>query len=208
MAGWATPGGGGRVTGGVAHLPPSGLSLTLLFEVYDLNYDQVAKFIYEDNIIAWVQGKYEIGPRALGNRSLLASPFQEEMQARLNQIKKREGYRPIAPICLEEDVSENFDWSDPSPYMLYFQKLKTDQLKAVTHVDNTARVQTVNSSQNPQLHELLIAFKGLSGFGVMCNTSSNFLGTGFINEMSDLVYYVQQQKLDGFVVNNKFYVAR
>jgi hydroxymethyl cephem carbamoyltransferase len=179
-----------------------------MFEVYDLNYDQVAKFIYEDNIIAWVQGKYEIGPRALGNRSLLASPFQEEMQARLNQIKKREGYRPIAPICLEEDVSENFDWSDPSPYMLYFQKLKTDQLKAVTHVDNTARVQTVNSSQNPQLHELLIAFKGLSGFGVMCNTSLNFLGTGFINEMSDLVYYVQQQKLDGFVVNNKFYVAR
>jgi hydroxymethyl cephem carbamoyltransferase len=92
--------------------------------------------------------------------------------------------------------------------MLYFQKLKTDQLKAVTHVDNTARVQTVNSSQNPHLHELLIAFKGLSGFGVMCNTSLNFLGTGFINEMSDLVYYVQQQKLDGFVVNNKFYVAR
>ncbi|WP_424100579.1 carbamoyltransferase C-terminal domain-containing protein [Moorena producens] len=179
-----------------------------MFEIYDLNYDQVAKFIYEDNVIAWVQGKYEIGPRALGNRSLLASPLKGEMRDRLNQIKKREGYRPIAPVCLEEDVSEHFNWSAPSPYMLYFQKLRTDQLKAVTHVDNTARVQTVNSSQNPRLHELLTTFKRLSGFGVMCNTSLNFLGTGFINEMSDLVYYVQQQGLDGFVVNNKFYIAR
>ncbi|MDF5736630.1 MULTISPECIES: carbamoyltransferase C-terminal domain-containing protein [unclassified Nostoc] len=178
------------------------------FEIYDLNYHQVADFIKSDRVIAWIQGKYEIGPRALGNRSLLAAPFNEQMRDRLNQIKQRESYRPIAPVCLEEDVSKYFDWSDPSPYMLYFQKLKTGKLKAITHVDNTARVQTVNSSQNEKLHKLLMEFKVLTGFGVLCNTSLNFPGAGFINEMSDLIRYCQLRGIDGFVVNDKFYLPK
>lgn len=178
------------------------------FEVYELNYQQVADFIKNNHVIAWVQGKYEIGPRALGNRSLLAAPFSDQMRDRLNQIKKREFYRPIAPVCLEEDVSKYFEWSNPSPYMLYFQKLKTEQLRAITHVDNTARVQTINSKQNEKLYQLLIEFKALTGFGVLCNTSLNFPGTGFINEMSDLIYYCQQREIDGFVVNNRFYLSK
>ncbi len=178
------------------------------FTVYDLNYEQVADFLNQNHVIAWVQGRYEIGPRALGNRSLLAAPFNEKIRDRLNQIKQREDYRPVAPVCLEEDVSEHFEWSGPSPYMLFFQKLKTDQLKAVTHVDNTARVQTISAHQNPELHQLLTEFKRLSGFGVLCNTSLNFSGTGFINQMSDLVSYVQERALDGFVVNDKFYLPK
>jgi len=178
------------------------------FEVFDLNYQQVANFIESNHVIAWVQGKYEIGPRALGNRSLLAAPFNDQMRDRLNQIKQRESYRPIAPICLELDVSKHFEWSGSSPYMLYFQKLKTDKLKAITHVDNTARVQTVNYKQNEKLYKLLMEFKTLTGFGVLCNTSLNFPGTGFINEMSDLIYYCQQRDIDGFVVNDKFYLPK
>lgn len=178
------------------------------FDIYDLDYKQVAEFIKNDHVIAWVQGKYEIGPRSLGNRSLLAPAFEEKIRDRLNKIKQRESYRPIAPVCLEEDVSKYFEWKSSSPYMLYFQKLKTDKLKAITHVDNTARVQTVNILQNEQLYNLLFQFKLITGFSVLCNTSLNFSGTGFINEMSDLIQYCHQQNIDGFVVNNKFYLPR
>lgn len=178
------------------------------FEISPLDYQQVATFLLKQRVIAWVQGKCEIGPRALGNRSILAAPFEKQMNSRLNQIKQREEYRPIAPVCLEEDVSQHFEWTGPSPYMLYFQKLKTDRLPAVTHVDNTARLQTVNATQNGELYALLTAFKKLTGFGVLCNTSLNFKGRGFINSMSDLIEYCKDQSLDGFVVQDKFYVPR
>ena len=178
------------------------------FEICELEYPQIAEFIANNNVIAWVQGRYEIGPRALGNRSLLAAPFESRMRDRLNHIKQRENYRPIAPVCLEEYVSEYFEWEDTSPYMLYFQKLKTNKLAAITHCDNTARVQTVNCQQNQKLYKLLEAFKALTGFGVLCNTSLNFPGQGFINKISDLVCYVKQRRLDGFVVKDKFYLPK
>jgi predicted NodU family carbamoyl transferase len=178
------------------------------FNIYDLDYAQVAEFIKDNHVIAWVQGKYEIGPRALGNRSLLAPPFEEKMRDRLNNIKQRESYRPIAPVCLEEDVSIYFEWDGASPYMLYFQRLKTDRLKAITHIDNTARVQTVNLRQNEQLYKLLVQFKSITGFSVLCNTSLNFSGTGFINQMNDLIKYCKLRELDGFVVNDKFYLPK
>lgn len=178
------------------------------FEIFPLDYDQVAAFLLEQKVIAWVQGRYEMGPRALGNRSILAAPFEERMHDRLNQIKQRETYRPIAPICIEEDVFQYFEWTGPSPYMLYFQKVRTDKLPAVTHVDGTARLQTVNGTQNSELYKLLTAFKKLTGFGVLCNTSLNFKGRGFINSMSDLIEYCKDQSLDGFVVRDKFFVLR
>ena len=170
---------------------------------YELDYDKLARFIYSGKIIAWVQGRCEIGPRALCNRSLLASPFSIEIRDRLNVIKDRESYRPIAPVCLEEDVSRYFDWFGPSPHMLYFQKVKDCKLKGITHVDNTARVQTVNVSQNKHMYKLLNTFKTVTGFGVLCNTSLNFPGSGFINSMSDLIYFVNSRGIDGFVCNNK-----
>ncbi|CAI3119715.1 Decarbamoylnovobiocin carbamoyltransferase [Acinetobacter oleivorans] len=175
-------------------------------KVYPLDLQKVAEFIAEDKIIAWTQGRCEIGPRALGNRSLLAAPFKEETRDRLNLIKKREGFRPIAPICLEEDVGVHFEWEGESPYMLYFQYVKNHKLKAITHIDGTARVQTVNEKQNKTMHLLLMRFKELTGAGVLCNTSLNFNGTGFINRTSDLYSYAKLVGLDGFVYNNKFCV--
>ncbi|SCZ60995.1 hydroxymethyl cephem carbamoyltransferase [Epibacterium ulvae] len=175
------------------------------YDAFDLDYAQVSDFLKNQNVIAWVQGKYEIGPRALGNRSLIAAPFTKEMHARLNKIKNREGFRPIAPICLETDMDAYFENHGPSPYMLHFQKVKTDALKTITHVDGSARAQTVSDATNPEMTKLLMQFKSDTGYGVLCNTSLNFNGTGFINRMSDLVKYATNAGLDGFVVEDKFY---
>jgi hydroxymethyl cephem carbamoyltransferase len=170
-----------------------------------LSLDAVCEDLESDHIIAWVQGRYEIGPRALGNRSLLAAPFRDETRERLNGIKQREEFRPIAPICLQEEFATHFECSlSSSPYMLYFQNVKSGNLRAITHVDGSARVQTVSSGQNARMHALLSAFKRRTGVGVLCNTSLNFSGAGFINRMSDLVAYCRERGLDGFVVGDRY----
>ncbi len=178
------------------------------FDQHEFSFDQVASLLEQGKVLGWVEGKYEIGPRALCHRSLLAAPFKAEMTERLNKIKKRENFRPIAPVCLEEEVSEHFDWRGPSPFMLFFQKVKSPRLQAVTHINGTARVQTVNEKTNPRMTELLRAFKKKTGFGVLCNTSLNFPGMGFINRISDLVRYAQISGLDGFVVEDRLYLKR
>lgn len=177
-------------------------------EVHPLDYGQVASALLGDKVIGWVQGNCEIGPRALGNRSIIAAPFSKATHERLNRIKNREGFRPVAPVCLEEDVGVHFDLARPSPYMLFFQKVLDGRLKAVTHVDGTARAQTVSREQNPRLFHLLTAFKAKSEVGVLCNTSLNFSGTGFINRASDLLTYAQEMGLDGFVINDAFYLLK
>jgi hydroxymethyl cephem carbamoyltransferase len=103
-----------------------------------------------------------------------------------------------------------FLWHFPSPhaYMLFFHKVKTEALEAVTHVDGSTRTQTVNEQQNPPLYRLLRAFKELTGYGVMCNTSLNFNGRGFINRTSDLKEFCKIHKLDGFVIEESFYIKR
>ncbi len=178
------------------------------FETYELDYEHVAHLLNRGAVIAWVQGQYEIGPRALGRRSLLAPPFAKETADRLNQIKQRESYRPVAPVCLEEEVSKWFEWQGASPYMLHFQMVKSPQLQAVTHDDGSARVQTVNAEQNRPLYDLLRAFAKLTGAGVLCNTSLNYPGRGFINRMSDLVKFAIERDLDAMVVDDRFYVRR
>lgn len=178
------------------------------FEALPRDDGDIAARLAEGAVFAWVQGRYEIGPRALGNRSLIAAPFTSEMHARLNAIKKREGFRPIAPILIEEELDRLFEHHGPSPHMLYFQRVKSDRLKAVTHVDGSARAQTVTLEQNPQIHALLSAFREKTGFGVLCNTSLNFSGKGFINRMSDLARYARDTGLDGFVVGDTFYRRR
>lgn len=177
-------------------------------DVHPLDLPAVARFLAEGNVVAWTQGRCEIGPRALGNRSILASPFSATMHARLNAIKGREGFRPIAPVCLEEDVSRHFDWRGPSPHMLYFQKVIDPRLAAVTHVDGTARAQTVNEQENPALYALLLAFREATGAGVLCNTSLNFKGAGFINRTSDLYQYCKATGIEGFVYGDRFCVLR
>jgi hydroxymethyl cephem carbamoyltransferase len=171
-----------------------------------LDLEEVCAHLRNGAVIAWVQGRYEMGPRALGNRSLLAAPFEAGMCDKLNQIKQREEFRPIAPICLREDFHSHFDsTAEESPHMLYFQKVKSKALGAITHVDGSARAQTVTAQQNPRMHALLQTFKNLTGYGVLCNTSLNFKGAGFINRMSDLVEYSRERGLDGFVVGERFF---
>ena len=126
------------------------------------------------------------------------------MRARLNRIKQREDFRPIAPICLEEDVEKHFDWSGPSPYMLYFQPVRDLGLEAVSHVDTTARVQTVRADQNAAMHALLTRFRARTGTGVLCNTSLNYPGSGFINRTSDLYHYCRTYGVDAFVYEGRF----
>jgi predicted NodU family carbamoyl transferase len=162
--------------------------------------------LHRDWILAWVHGRYEMGPRALCHRSLIAAPFKSKVRDRLNDIKKREYFRPVAPVCREEEVSEHFDWEGESPYMLYFQRVRTPELRAVTHADRSARTQTIRAAQDPETYALLCELKKKSGFGVACNTSLNFLGKGFINRSTDLANYAASQRLDGVIVDDKMFI--
>lgn len=178
------------------------------YELYETNYEIIADMLANDLILGWACGKYEIGPRALGNRSILAAPFKESTRVRLNEIKQREQFRPIAPVCLEEDAAKWFGCDKASPFMLYTHRARTKALAAVTHVNGTARIQTVSSESNRNLHELLVAFKERTGYGVLCNTSLNFNGKGFINNIDDLSAYAVQHQLDGFVVEDRTYILK
>ncbi|MVA59577.1 carbamoyltransferase C-terminal domain-containing protein [Agrobacterium vitis] len=177
------------------------------FKYYPLNFEDVAACLEQGMIFGWAKGRTEIGPRALGNRSILAAPFSSDTTLRLNAIKGREGYRPIAPMCLEEDAASLFGCKRSSPHMLYFQMVKDTGLKAITHIDGSARVQTVNKAQNEPIYNLLSAFKRKTGYGVLCNTSLNFNGRGFINRTSDLAEYAKSRNLDGFIAGDNFYLA-
>ena len=170
-----------------------------------LEAGQVAEALAAGRVFAWVQGRWEIGPRALGNRSLLAEPFSASTRERLNEIKQREDYRPIAPVCRVEDLAQAFDVDFEDPYMLYFRRVTDRRLGAVTHVDGSARCQTVHRSDNERLHELLSEVAARSGIGVLCNTSLNFKGYGFINRMSDLAKYCEDHGVDDMVVGDRWF---
>lgn len=136
-----------------------------------------AKDISEGKIIGWFQGKTEFGPRALGNRSIIADPRRHDMREILNErIKLRETFRPFAPSILEESVSEYFDTDKPSPYMLVNANVKPDKkdlLPAVVHIDGTSRIQTVSKESNPRYWNLINEFKNITGVPVILNTSFN-----------------------------------
>ena len=178
------------------------------YDIRDVSYQQVAEMLSNGLILGWVSGRYEIGPRALGNRSILAAPFDASTRVRLNEIKQREQFRPIAPVCLEDDAARWFGCRRSSPHMLFTFRANTRELGAVTHVNGTARLQTVGTQTNPHLHRLLVAFKERTGFGVLCNTSLNYSGKGFINNLADLDTYTIEHGLDGFVVDGCAYLLR
>jgi hydroxymethyl cephem carbamoyltransferase len=175
------------------------------WERVPLTEQAAAEALDQGRVFAWVQGRWEIGPRALGNRSLLADARNPTMKDRLNEIKQREDYRPIAPCCRVEDMAEAFVDDYEDPYMLYFNRVRTDGLGAVTHVDGSARVQTVSGRTNERLHRLLTAVAERNGLGVLCNTSLNFKGYGFINRMSDLIRYCEERGVDDMVVADSWY---
>jgi hydroxymethyl cephem carbamoyltransferase len=171
--------------------------------------EDVVERLSEGAVLAWVQGRYEIGPRALGNRSLLASATEPESAATLNRLKQRESYRPVAPICLEEDARLWFDDGTPDPFMLYFRRVtRPDVLPSITHRDGSARVQTVTAESNPRMAELLSCYRQLTGVSVLCNTSLNYPGRGFINRASDLFRYCDYTGIGDVVIDEKYFRRR
>ena len=162
-----------------------------------------AKLLADEKIIGWFQGKSEYGPRALGNRSILCSPIPSGMKDKLNmQVKHRESFRPFAPACLEECASEYFELNCPSPFMLLIAKVKKDNIPAVTHVDGTARVQTVNADQNPKFYSLIKEFQKLTGVPVVLNTSFNDSGEPIVETPEDAVRTFKSTNFDALIIGD------
>ena len=145
---------------------------------------EAARVLAGNGIVAWYQGRSEYGPRALGHRSLLAHPGDPDTQRRMNDVKGREQFRPIAPMVRAERFHDIFDGVFPSPYMLFVHEVKPewrDRIPAVTHVDGTARVQTVHLETEPLVAELLAAFERRTGLPVVVNTSLNTAGRPMVD---------------------------
>ncbi len=170
---------------------------------------EVAELLEQDRIIGWFQGRMEFGPRALGARSILASPMSPQMQVRLNELKDREDFRPVAPVVLHERLP---DWFTPgdglrreSPFMLFTYEVRpevADKVPAACHIDRTARVQTVTQEQNPPLHALLTAFERLTGVPVLVNTSFNVRGQPMVCSPKDALEAFFTTPLDALVMGS------
>ena len=140
--------------------------------------------------VLFLDGAAEVGPRALGNRSILAPATDPAMKDHLNAIKQREDYRPVAPVCLEEAAGEVFSPGGADPFMLYDHRVRdewVDRVPAIRHHDGTARLQTVNREQHPLLHAVLGEYRALSGVPLLCNTSANHKGRGFFPDLASAV---------------------
>ena len=150
--------------------------------------DAVAAALAEDAVVAWFQGRSEYGPRALGKRSLLANPTHPANLDRMNDIKGREAFRPVAPMVLLERASEIFEGPIPSPYMLFTHRVRPgwlDRIPAAVHVDGTARIQTVDARQEPLVAGMLRSFERRTGVPVVVNTSLNTAGRPIVDDPRD-----------------------
>ncbi|MER8931239.1 carbamoyltransferase [Mesorhizobium sp. M0859] len=168
---------------------------------------RAADWIANGAVIGWVQGRSEFGPRALGNRSILADPRPAANKDRINaMVKKREGYRPFAPSVLEEDASEFFDLPDGRhefPFMNFVVRVRDSKralLGAITHVDGTARLQTVSHNANPAYWEVINAFKKRTGTPILLNTSFNNNAEPIVDSVADAIATFLTTELDGLVV--------
>tara|TARA_B100001146_G_scaffold146679_1_gene128889 strand:- start:4567 stop:6294 length:1728 start_codon:yes stop_codon:yes gene_type:complete len=166
--------------------------------------EKTAKLISEGNIVGWYQGKMEWGPRALGNRSILADPRKNEMKDILNRkIKHRESFRPFAPSILEEYVSEYFELDISSPYMLLVAKIKKpDIIPAVTHVDGTGRLQSVSKDVNPLYYDLINEFYKITDVPLIINTSMNVMGEPIVNTPEHAFNMIVKTDMDYIVLGN------
>ena len=214
----------------------SDIDVQLVIKKYDAvgthftNYNELCKHVSqklsEDNVIGWMQGRMEFGPRALGGRTILGDPRSAEMQRKLNvKIKYRESFRPFAPSVLAEDCQQYFEHKGVSPYMLIVQPVQQNRRKplpagynsmslkdklyhlrsdmpAITHIDFSARIQTVHKETNPRYYELIQEFKKLTGYGVVVNTSFNVRGEPIINTPEDAYRCFMRTEMDFLVVGN------
>ena len=158
-------------------------------------------------VIGWYTGRSEIGPRALGNRSILADPRHAEMKDIINnKVKFREGFRPFAPIVMEEYALDYFDADFfPNPFMLYVGQVKEEkkeQIPAVTHVDGTARLQTLNQNENPKLYNVLSEFYKRTGVPVLMNTSFNTKGKPIVETPEDAIECMLSCEMDVLYLDN------
>jgi carbamoyltransferase len=187
---------------------------------------QLAQILDQENVVGWFQGRMEFGPRALGGRSIIGDPRSEKMQSVMNlKIKYRESFRPFAPSVLAERVSDYFELDRPSPYMLIVApvakeirkqmspeqeklfgieklNLKRSELPAITHVDYSARIQTVHNETNPRFHQLLKAFEDQTGCGVLVNTSFNVRGEPIVCTPTDAYRCFMRTEMDYLVIEN------
>jgi carbamoyltransferase len=150
--------------------------------------DEVAAALGAGAVVGWFQGRSEYGPRALGHRSLLCDPRRAENLSRMNAIKGREEFRPVAPMVLAERAPEIFDGVHPSPYMLFVHRVRpewVDRIPAVVHVDGTARIQTVDAHDEPLVAAMLRAFERRTGIPVVVNTSFNTAGRPMVDTPRD-----------------------
>jgi len=168
--------------------------------------ETAAQLLKDGNIVGWFQGKMEIGPRALGNRSILANPAFPDMKAKINaEVKYREPYRPFAPSAPEEVVKDYFDLTVNDPFMLKVcnvLKEKQAVLPAITHVDGSARLQTVDKKTNPLYHKLIIRLGELTGVPVVLNTSFNIQGEPVVESPTDAIRCFYSTGLDVLVIGN------
>lgn len=191
---------------------------------------KLASLLSNGNIVGRMSGKMEFGPRALGNRSILADSRNEEMQLKLNlKIKYRESFRPFAPAVLAEEVSEYFETDKSSPYMLLVHDVAQKHLKtlpenyanlsmkdklyvhrsslpSITHVDGSARIQTVHTETNASFHDLLSEFKEQTGVGVLINTSFNVRGEPIVCTPEDAYRCFMRTEMDVLVINNSIFM--
>jgi carbamoyltransferase len=189
-------------------------------------YDQTSSLLSEGNVVGWFQGRMEFGPRALGNRSILGDARDTDMQKKLNlKIKYREGFRPFAPAVLAEDCPQYFELNVPSPYMLLIANVNSSRRKSlpgqyhdlplweklyytrsdiqsVTHLDFSARIQTVHRETNPRFYNLLTEFKRKTGYGVLVNTSFNVRGEPIVCTPADAYRCFMRTEMDALVVGN------
>lgn len=167
---------------------------------------EAAALLREGNILGWYQGRMEIGPRALGNRSILADPSLPGMKDKINaEVKHREAYRPFAPSVLAEARLDFFESEVEAPFMLKVcdvREDKKDVIPAITHVDGSARIQTVRQETNPRYHELLSEFGQLSGIPVLLNTSFNVMGEPIVESPVDALRCFFTTGLDVLVIND------
>lgn len=187
---------------------------------------KVADIIASEKVVGWFSGRMEFGPRALGARSIIGDARSKEMQSVMNlKIKYRESFRPFAPSCLVEDVSEYFELDRESPYMLLVAQVKVERqirtddtqanlfgidklnvprsdIPAITHVDYSARVQTVDRRDHPQYHALISEFKKRTGYGVIINTSFNVRGEPIVCTPKDAYLCFMRTEMDVLVLEN------
>jgi carbamoyltransferase len=165
--------------------------------------EAIAEVLAEDGVVAWFQGASEYGPRALGHRSLLADPRRADNVERLNDVKGREQFRPVAPMVLEERAAELFDGPLPSPYMLFTHGVRPpwhERIPAVVHVDGTARIQTVSREREPLVARMLDAFERRTGVPVVVNTSLNTAGRPMVDDPRDALECFGSAPVDALAI--------